>query len=77
LAFLTKKNKPKLGKKLFIKLVFEKNADFFAENWRKSLKIAITCITSTPGLKIVLRVETGTKKNPVVWIVPSKMAFPL
>jgi hypothetical protein len=28
-------------------LVFEKNANFFAENWQKSPKIAI--ITSTPG----------------------------
>jgi hypothetical protein len=30
-----------------ITLVFEKNANFFAENWQKSLKIVI--ITSTPG----------------------------
>jgi hypothetical protein len=30
-------------------LVFEKNANFFAENWRKSQKIVI--ITSTPGQK--------------------------
>jgi hypothetical protein len=28
-------------------LVFEKNANFFAENWQKSPKIVI--ITSTPG----------------------------
>jgi hypothetical protein len=28
-------------------LVFEKNANFFAENWRKSQKIVIT--TSAPG----------------------------
>jgi hypothetical protein len=28
-------------------MVFEKNANFFAENWRKSQKIVI--ITSTPG----------------------------
>jgi hypothetical protein len=28
-------------------LVFEKNANFFAENWQKSQKIVI--ITSTPG----------------------------
>jgi hypothetical protein len=33
-----------------ITLVFEKNANFFAENWQKSQKIVI--ITSTPGLKM-------------------------
>jgi hypothetical protein len=31
---------------LIITLVFEKNANFFAENWQKSPKIVI--ITSTP-----------------------------
>jgi hypothetical protein len=46
LAFLTQ-NKAKLCKKLIITLVFEKNAIFFAENWRESQKIVI--ITSTPG----------------------------
>jgi hypothetical protein len=46
LAFLTR-NKAKLCKKLIITLVFEKNANFFAENVRKSPKIVI--ITSTPG----------------------------
>jgi hypothetical protein len=34
-------------KNLIITLVFEKNANFFAENWQKSQKIVI--ITSTPG----------------------------
>jgi hypothetical protein len=34
-------------KKLIIALVFEKNANLFAENWRKSQKIVI--ITSTPA----------------------------
>jgi hypothetical protein len=43
LAFLTQ-NKAKLCKILIITLVFEKNANFFAE---KSQKIVI--ITSTPG----------------------------
>jgi hypothetical protein len=38
LAFLTR-NKGKLCKILIITLVFEKNANFFAENWRKSQKI--------------------------------------
>jgi hypothetical protein len=46
LAFLTR-NKVKLCKNLIITLVFEKNANFFAENNRKSLKIVI--ITSTPA----------------------------
>jgi hypothetical protein len=35
-------------KHLIVTLVFEKNANFFAENWQKSQKIVI--ITSTPGL---------------------------
>jgi hypothetical protein len=46
MAFLTQ-NKAKLCKNMIITLVFEKNANFFAENCRKSLKIVI--ITSTPG----------------------------
>jgi hypothetical protein len=46
LAFLAQ-NKAKLWKILIITLVFEKNANFFAENGRKSQKIKI--ITSTPG----------------------------
>jgi hypothetical protein len=45
LAFLTQ-NKAKLCKILIITLVFEKNANFFAENCQKSQKIVI--ITSTP-----------------------------
>jgi hypothetical protein len=47
LAFLTQ-NKAKICKILLITLVFEKNANFSAENWEKSSKIVI--ITSTPGL---------------------------
>jgi Na+-translocating ferredoxin:NAD+ oxidoreductase RnfG subunit len=35
-------------KNLIIKLFFEKNANFFDQNWQKSQKILI--ITSTPGL---------------------------
>jgi hypothetical protein len=46
LVFSTQ-NKAKLWKNLIITLVFEKNATLFAENWRKSQKIAI--ITTTPG----------------------------
>jgi hypothetical protein len=54
LAFLTQ-NKAKLFKHLIITLVFEKNANFFAENGRKSQKIVI--ITSTPGKKIKLQIK--------------------
>jgi hypothetical protein len=46
LAFFAQ-NKAKLCKNWIIKLVFEKNANFFAENWQKSQEIVI--ITSTPG----------------------------
>jgi hypothetical protein len=46
IAFLTL-NSAKLCKMLIITLVFEKNANFFAENYRKSQKIVI--ITSTLG----------------------------
>jgi purine nucleoside permease len=34
-------------RKLIITSVFDKNANFFSENWQKSQKIVI--ITSTPG----------------------------
>jgi hypothetical protein len=34
--------------KMIITLVFEKNANLFAENWQKSFKIVI--ITSTPEI---------------------------
>jgi hypothetical protein len=47
LAFLTQ-NKAKFGKKFIITLVFDKNANFFAENCQKSQKIVI--ITSVPRL---------------------------
>jgi hypothetical protein len=47
LAFLTQ-NKAKICKILIITSVFEKNANFFAENCQKSQKIVI--ITSVPGL---------------------------
>jgi hypothetical protein len=40
-------NKAKLFKSLIITLVFEKSANFFAENCQKSPEIVI--ITSTPG----------------------------
>jgi hypothetical protein len=59
LAFLTK-NKAKFGKIWIITLVFEKNANFFAENCRKSQKIVT--ITSTPGShKQQNRIGCGTK----------------
>jgi hypothetical protein len=50
MAFLTQ-NKAKFWKKLIITFVFEKNANFFAENWEKSQKIVI--ITSTPEVTII------------------------
>jgi hypothetical protein len=40
-------------KNLIITLIFEKNANFVAENWQKSPKIVI--ITSTPILVEVLK----------------------
>jgi hypothetical protein len=46
LAFLTQ-NEAKLCKNLIIALVFEKKANFFAENGQKLQKIVI--VTSTPG----------------------------
>jgi hypothetical protein len=52
-------NKAKLCKFFIITLVFEKNANFFAENWQKSQKIVI--ITSTPG-------TDGNKNSPFVQI---------
>jgi hypothetical protein len=56
LAFLTQ-NKAEFCKILIITLVFEKNANFFAENCRKSQKIVI--ITSTPGRKSSMYVGTA------------------
>jgi hypothetical protein len=50
-VFLTR-NKAKLCKILIITLVFEKNANFSAENCQKSPKIVI--ITSTPQLHYFL-----------------------
>jgi hypothetical protein len=47
LAFLTQ-NTAKLGKILIITLVFEKNANFFAENWQKLQKIMIIASTQGP-----------------------------
>jgi hypothetical protein len=43
---------------MIITLVFEKNANFFAENCKKSQKIVI--ITSTPGM---VGQEPGSLKN--------------
>jgi hypothetical protein len=51
LTFLTQ-NKAKFCKILIITLVFEKNANFFAENCQKSQKIVI--ITSTPGANVMI-----------------------
>jgi hypothetical protein len=46
------RNKATLCKHLIVSLVFEKNANCFAENCRKSQKILI--ITSTPGIGSVV-----------------------
>jgi hypothetical protein len=53
IACLTQ-TKGKLCKILIITLVFEKNANFFAENWQKSQKIVI--ITSTPGFQVTWKI---------------------
>jgi hypothetical protein len=53
LAFLTQ-NKASLCKMLIITLVFEKNANFFAENCQKSQKIVIiTLVPGWPGGQII------------------------
>jgi hypothetical protein len=57
LAFLTQ-NKAKLCKILIMTLVFEKKANFFAENCQKSQKIVI--ITSTP--------DEFVKKSPEMYL---------
>jgi hypothetical protein len=49
-------------KKVIITLVFEKNANFFAENWQKSQKIVI--ITSTPDLRTFLMTPDSLFSNP-------------
>jgi hypothetical protein len=69
-------------KNLIITLVFEKNAEIFAENWRKSMKIVI--ITSTPGhpdampapsfncmcFELTFRLLVKVWRSPVVWVEP-------
>jgi hypothetical protein len=60
LAFLTQ-NKGKLCKILIITLVFEKNANFFAENWRKWQKNCDHNID--PWSPELLRVEQGRNEE--------------
>jgi hypothetical protein len=55
-------NKAKLCTNLIITLVFEKNANFFAENCRKSQKIVI--ITSTPGANPTTSEFTTSTSTP-------------
>jgi hypothetical protein len=43
-------------KKMILTLVYEKNANFFAENWQKSQKLVI--ITSTPVRFLANRVKS-------------------
>jgi hypothetical protein len=71
LAFLTH-NKAKFCKKFIITLVFEKNANFFAENWQKSPKIVI--ITSTPG-KVVFTRNTNLFCLPCTYSVGRHKIF--
>jgi hypothetical protein len=54
LASLTQ-NKAKLCKILIITLVFEKNANFFAENWQKSQKIVIITLTPDEFVKKIAK----------------------
>jgi hypothetical protein len=54
MAFLAQ-NKAKLFKTLIITFVFEKNANFFAENCRKLQKIVI--ITSVPAFHFICNVD--------------------
>jgi hypothetical protein len=66
MAFLTH-NKAKLCKNLITTLVFEKNANFLAENGRKSQKIVI--ITSTPGFDgFQSRLIGRGSPQPVLWV---------
>jgi hypothetical protein len=61
-------------KNLIITLVFEKNANFFAENWQKSQKIVI--ITSAPD-EFVKKL-TEMKPNPFLSILkPLYITFAL
>jgi hypothetical protein len=62
LAFLTR-NKAKMCKILMITLVFEKNANFIAENCQKSPKIVI--ITSTPGPEVDVRISLHFLPNKI------------
>jgi hypothetical protein len=60
LAFLTQ-NKAKIFKNLIITLVFEKNANFFTQNFRKSQKIVI--VTSTPDREKIANWDFFSKNN--------------
>jgi hypothetical protein len=66
LAFFTQ-NKANFLKNSIITLVFEKNANFFAENWQKSQKIVI--ITSTPGADFKETAYLGRPKftDNLIW----------
>jgi hypothetical protein len=61
MAFLTQ-NKAKLCKFLIITLDFDKNANYFAENWLKSQKIVI--IASTP---VCVAVDSDKLSCPNDW----------
>jgi hypothetical protein len=63
---------------MIITLVFEKSANFFAENWQKSQKIVI--ITSTPGHPDANQSTTGKDPDdslePIQPIVLIHSGFP-
>jgi hypothetical protein len=67
LAFFTQ-NKAKLCTILIITLVFEKNANFFAENCRKSQKIVIITSTDPGWLEQVFRLSCSSVKVGRWWL---------
>jgi hypothetical protein len=56
-------------------LVFEKNANFFAENWQKSKKIII--ITLTPGHPVLLSSFSMLPILAIVFLQAAKDGTPL
>jgi hypothetical protein len=71
MAFLTQ-NKAKLCKNLLMTLVFEKNANFFAEICRKLQKIVIITLTSNfrpLGNCFLWAVFFNCKSSPQIWVL--------
>jgi hypothetical protein len=58
-------------KNLIITLVFDKNANFIAENWQKSQKIVI--IASTPGTDVIIfKIFLTEAFGESTWLFDSK-----